>query len=396
MTDFQLSLMGGGAIFLAAVLIYNKWQEYRAKKSVDKAFSAEHDDVLMQAGMQTGMPAAKGRTAAAREAFGDANVAPGGMVGERVEPTFQDDAVAGMHAESGFEPRMEPAVGQAAAVTSAPLLDDDEEALDAVIGGLLDPIIDCLIPLVPESAVAGKAVLPLQKNLQRAGDKAVQLVGLHRDGHWEPIAAEASYVKLLVGVQMASRASALNELEFSELVMRVRSLADEIGAEPEVPDMRDVMANARALHRFVLDHDAQLGINVQSNGAPWAINSLLVSLEKQGFDFRADGSFVMPDGDGAYLYSINTNAPLSAATTSRLTLLLDAPRVMPARDAFGAMTACAKSLAARLGATVVDDGNQALQDQTLGEIGQQLVEFYNEMQEAEIAAGSMRALRLFS
>ena len=71
-------------------------------------------------------------------------------------------------------------------------------------------------------------------------------------------------------------------------------------------------------------------------------------------------------------------------------------RRRPARDGFGAMVACAKALVARLDATIVDDYNQPLSDAALTEIAGQVQDFYNEMNDADIPAGSTRAMRLFS
>jgi FtsZ-interacting cell division protein ZipA len=176
----------------------------------------------------------------------------------------------------------------------------------------------------------------------------------------------------------------------------LRQIADEIDAELDVPDMTDVMASSRALHQFAAEYDAQLSVNVLSNGAPWAISTLLAALERQGFDLRPDGRLVMPDGDGGVLFSVSTNVTLAEETTSRLTLLLDVPRVAPLRDGFGAMIACARVLAARLGGAVVDDGNQPLSDAALEEIAGQVSMFYGNMEAADIPAGSTRALRLFS
>ncbi len=116
------------------------------------------------------------------------------------------------------------------------------------------------------------------------------------NGDWEPIVHGGVYTKLQAGVQMATRTTSLNELEYSELVTRLRAVADEIGAEPEVPDMIEVMSEARTLHKFVAGHDAQLGVNLKSNGPPWAMSTLIGALEKAGFDVRPDGRFAMPDG----------------------------------------------------------------------------------------------------
>ncbi|MFS2017076.1 hypothetical protein ACEN88_10910 [Massilia sp. CT11-108] len=50
MTDFQMSLIAAGGVFVVGVISYNKWQEYKARKSVERAFSHDHDDVLMNGG----------------------------------------------------------------------------------------------------------------------------------------------------------------------------------------------------------------------------------------------------------------------------------------------------------------------------------------------------------
>ncbi|MGB9107795.1 MAG: cell division protein, partial [Telluria sp.] len=56
MTDFQMSLIAAGGVFVVGVISYNKWQEYKARKSVERAFGASHDDVLMKAGAQPAAP----------------------------------------------------------------------------------------------------------------------------------------------------------------------------------------------------------------------------------------------------------------------------------------------------------------------------------------------------
>jgi hypothetical protein len=358
-----MSLIGGAVVFVGAVFVYNKWQEHKARKSVERAFSSEHDDVLMRSGAAPETP--------------------------RQEPSFE----LGGSAAGGNAPRMEPALDEPAPLVS---IDDDAAAAAERATSLVDPLIDCLIPLQLEIAVRGDKILPVLHTLRHVGNKPIHYIGLAVSGDWEPIAHGGVYTKLQAGVQMASRTTALNELEYSELVTRLRTVADEIGAEPEIPDMIEVMGEAKALHRFVAGHDAQLGVNLKSNGAPWAISTLIGALEKQGFDVRPDGRYAMPDGDGGVLFTLSTNVTLGADTTSHLTLLLDVPVVAPARDGFGSMVACARTLVARLDATIVDDSNQPLLDEALSEINGQVREFYQEMDAADIPAGSTRALRLFS
>lgn len=375
MTDLQTSLIAIGGVIVVGVISYNKWQERKARKSVERAFSSEHDDVLMT-------------SAAAR--------APD--IDERHDPML--DAYP--------EPATTAAMASAAsAVSSEGVLPEVGEQFDdgaAVNLGRkayqkelpIDELVDCLIPLALLNPVRAEKIIPALQTLRHVGNKPIHFIGQREDGSWEEVSYGSAYSSLMAGVQLANRGSALNELEYSELVMRLRQVADGLDAEPQVPDMTNVMISARALHQFVSEYDAQLSVNVRSNGAPWAINTLLAALERQGFDLRPDGRLVMPDGDGGTLFSLSTNVTLAEETTSRLTLLLDVPCVALDRDGFGAMIACAKSLATRLDGVIVDDGGQALAEAALGEISGQVAAFYSDMQAADIPAGSTRALRLFS
>lgn len=413
MTDFQMSLIAAGGVFVVGVITYNKWQEYKARKSVERAFASDHDDVLMRdgepvPGVERSEPvldvAPEDKAVVpAREPVLDAGVFA--AADAKPEPRLDEAApaaAAGAPATAGAA-RMVGAAAGAAGASAA------QDALASSLPGtrpgmapaelaecLVDPLIDCMIPLSLESPVRGDKILPALHKLRLVGNKPIHYVGFAVSGEWEPIVHGGVYTKLQAGVQMATRTTALNELEYSELVTRLRAVADEIGAEPEVPDMIEVMAEARILHRFVAGHDAQLGVNLAANGAPWAVSTLIGALENAGFDVRPDGRFAMPDGEGGVLFALSTNVTLGADTTSRLTLLLDVPCVAPGRDGFGRMVETARALTQRLDATVVDDFDQPLVDAALDEIKGQVAEFYQEMDAADIPAGSTRALRLFS
>ncbi|ALK97758.1 cell division protein ZipA C-terminal FtsZ-binding domain-containing protein [Massilia sp. WG5] len=410
MTDFQMSLIAAGGIFVVGVISYNKWQEYKARKSVERAFSTDHDDVLMKSGAAPAAPV--------EPSFDEPAPAP------RQEPVLDANVDAPFAELAGADALAEPVVREPAPAhpsappavhAAAPAAGSAAAALDPLAGlpgakpdtppaelaeNLVDPLIDCLIPLNIEGALRGDKILPALLKLRRVGNKPVHFVGLAVNGDWEPIVHGGVYTRLQAGVQLATRSTALNELEYSEMVTRLRAVADEIAAEPEVPDMIEVMSEAKNLHRFVAGHDAQLGVNLASKGAPWAMSTLIGALENQGFDVRPDGRFAMLDKEdgpaGGVLFTLSTNVNLGADTTSRLTLLLDVPCVAPAKDGFGKMVACAKSLELRLDAAIVDDFDQPLSDEALGEIAGQVGEFYQEMEAADIPAGSTRALRLFS
>jgi ZipA, C-terminal FtsZ-binding domain len=373
MTDFQLYLIGAGGVFVVGVFAFNKWQEYKARKSVDKAFSNGHDDVLMR--------------------FGDVGDISPAM---RNEPSLSGS-------ELGHFAATEP-LSASSLISQSDDLDEPELVAKPVLQRAhkpekilpVDELIDCVVALEFDTPMRGEKILSEISRLKYIGKKPVHFVGLDADGERDVIAHGGAYTAIFAGIQLVSRSGPLNELEYSEFITKLRQIADSLNAHPDVPDMNYVMSTARELHQFVSEHDAQLSLNVIANGAPWAINTLLAALEKQGFDLRPDGRLVMPDGDGGVLFSLSTNVSVSATTTSRLSLLLDVPCVSPSRDAFGALSACARSLATRLGGAVVDDTDQPILKPALDEILAQVQEFYGAMEEAQIPAGSVRAQRLFS
>lgn len=370
MTDLETGLIAIGGVFLVGVVTYNKWQEYKAKKSVERAFSSDHDDVLM-----------------------------------KTDAVRTDDHQPAPEPETRREPVLASELDAETADPSLLVGEAQDGPLDATADTFVAPaqqrelpvdeLIDCVIPLEVAAPVRGERALAVIQALRHVGNKPVHFIGRRDDDEWEPFAHGHVYTMLCAGVQLANRSTALNEIEYSELVMRLRQVADELDAEPDVPDMSRVMAAARELHQFVSEYDARLSVNIAANGAPWAINTLLAALERQGFDLRPDGRLVMPDGDGGVLFSLSTNVTLAEETTTRLTLLLDVPCVAPQRDGFGAMTACARMLATRLNGKVVDDTDQPLSDAALAEIAGQVATFYAHMEEASVPAGSTRAMRLF-
>lgn len=375
MTELQASLVAIGGAIVVGVISYNKWQEWRARKSVEQAFSTTQDDVLMQEGSPQGL-----RQEPVLTPFEGPDVIDTGGLTDP-EPVLADHA---NEAAAASDAAAEDVAVPAAARKAAPARCSP-----------LDATIDCIVPLALDAPLRGEKVNTAFQQLHLIGGKSVRVVGLNEAGEWEAVAVGGIYSALQVGVQLATRSGALTELEFSELASRLDPLADELGARAELPDMADTIAQARALHQQVQEFDAQLSINVRSNNAPWMVSTLKPALQRQGMELRPDGRLVMPDGEGGQLFSVSTNANPADETSRQITLLLPVALVAPDRDGFKAMTAFAKSLASRLSATVVDDEGQPLTDAVLAAIAGQVVDFYRAMEQAGIPAGSTRAQRLF-
>lgn len=425
MTELQISLIVIGAVIIIGVIAYNKWQEYSAHRKVERAFADAPEDVLMQS----------------------ASVDDHDL---RREPVFFQNTVAGVRLEDpamnasisiiGLDHALNEEVlsddqiesvaeaGNAEIVETAPVAEDKTKSADGVYQEPyinvdevepvspepipppvpptsrslpVDDLIDYPVGLNLDESVRGEKLLPLMQSLRYTGNKPVHFIGLAKDAEsgqesWQPIMHGGVYHQLKVGVQLANRTGALNEIEYSELITRLRQLADSIGAEPEVPDMTDVLKVARDLYRFVAEHDARLGINVRTGGAPWSVQTLIAVLERQKFDLRPDGFFVMHDTDGSVLFSLNVDTASGADTAARMTLLLDVPCVAREKNGFGVMVQCAKSLCQRLNGILVDDDDRMLSDPMLNDIADQVNVFYEEMKTVSIPAGSVRAMRLFN
>lgn len=388
MSELQASLIAIGGVVIVGVLFYDKWREWRARKSVDNAFSQPHEDVLMgdlaQAVAQREQQA--GRDDALPE---PADHGPGHDKPAQAQHADRPDvADAVSHAGDSDNDALDhaPAIAKPAAGRAEPVV----KPLP------LDEVIDCIIPMPLLGPVRGEKVVAAFQPMHLIGNKAVHVIGQSETGDWEPVSVGGIYSALKAGMQLATRRSAITELEFSELVAGINQLSEDLGAEPELPDMPDVMAKARKLHQFINEFDAKLSINVEARGPAWMTSTLRPALLRMGMDQRPDGMLVMPDGDGGVLFSLSTNPSASGEISKLLTLLLPVALVAPDRDAFTAMTAFARALAQRLTGGIVDDEGQPLSDAALAAIGNEVRSFYTAMAQAGVTAGSHRAQRLFA
>ena len=389
MTELQASLIAIGAVIVVGVIAYNKWTEWRAKNSVENAFSDMPDDVLMGGGNSHPSPHQSQHDDAAHEHRDDEH--DHSAHDEYHQQHEQLDQHEHGHVDHTDEEDQHVTAQSAHATRAEPL-----EFLHATAKtSPLDPVVDCIIPLALEHPLRGEKIIAAFQSLRFVGNKLVQVIGETEAGNLEPVAHGGAYHSLQVGVQMASRLSPLSELEYSELVLGLNNMGDELGSMPDIPDMSQVISDARRLHQFIQEFDVQLSVNVRSKGMPWLVATMRPALQRQGLDLRPDGRLIMSDGDGGMLFSISMNASPADESTKMMTLLLPVPMVESHRQGFEAMTAFAKSLASRLSGEVIDDSGQPLNDAALDAIAAQVNDFYHAMEEYGVTAGSSAAKRLF-
>ncbi|MFT4267068.1 MAG: cell division protein ZipA C-terminal FtsZ-binding domain-containing protein [Xenophilus sp.] len=272
--------------------------------------------------------------------------------------------------------------------------------------GGLDPLIDVIAPVALDAPVSGAAALAALPPTRRAGSKPIAIEGLNAaTGQWEMPAAGQRYGSFQAGVQLANRTGALNEIEYSEFVVKAQAFADAVNGAPEFPEMLDEVARARELDQFASAHDAQLAFVLRARHAAWSPGYVQQNAARHGFVAgMIPGRMVLPGSDAGAPpvlgLAFDTQAALAddpaQSAIRELSLSLDVPQVDRAAEPFVRMREIAAALAREMDGVVTDGDGQPLRDETMDAIGADLEQLYDTLQERDLAAGSALARRLFS
>jgi hypothetical protein len=353
MSNLQLGLAFLGGIILLAVVAYNAWITRKsAPRKADPALASD---------------------------------TPPPLGTERQEP--------------GFEGELPLATDGTAAPNS-----EGRSTADRKPG--LDALIDVVAPLALESEVSGDAILAAMPGTRRVGSKPFAIEARHTtSGEWESPRPGQRYTAAQAGVQLANRHGALNEIEYSEFVMKSQALADALGANPEFPEMRDEVLRARELDQFASTHDAQLGFTLRATRAAWSPGYVHQHAARLGFVAGAlPGRMVLPGSEpgSAPVLSLlfDTQAALAEdpeqSALREISLLLDVAHVPQVEQPYQRMRDAARTLAQGMDGIVTDDQGQPLPDAALDRIGADLEGLYTALEARDLAAGSALARRLFS
>ncbi|CAH2789115.1 MAG: Cell division protein [Candidatus Burkholderia crenata] len=414
MDELTLGLIGAGAVVVGGVVVYNAWQGAKVRSKMPRPMPDEAAESLVRNDADEEQPFIEPTRPVRRE---PAMSGEGDAPDTRVEPSFggaplftveQADTAVDLQAESTSvngdfpEPQSLPV---------APILaDEDEPVLPAATTissappVIVDRRIDCVVPICLLAPIAGEKLIPSAQKLRRAGAKPVHIEGKPEGGTtWELFKNGARYEELRAAAQLANRGGPLNELEFSEFVTGVQRFADSIDGYPEFPDMLETVGMARELDAFAAQCDAQLSINILSDGAPWSANYVQAVASQDGLLLSRDGTrFVKLDAHQNPVFMLlfgDTNFlrdDLTHKGGQMITLVLDVPVADEDILPFRLMCDYAKSLSERIGARVVDDQRRPLSESSLLAIEKQLMTLYANLEEAGIPAGSPATRRLFS
>lgn len=270
----------------------------------------------------------------------------------------------------------------------------------------LDHLIDVIAPIALDGVVTGDAALLALPATRRAGSKLFAIEGFNQaTQHWEVPLAGQRYESFQAGVQLANRSGPLNDIEYSEFVMKTQTFCDAINGTPEFPEMREEVARARELDQFAGDHDAQLGFVLRARQAAWSPGYVQQNAARLGFVAGAiPGRMVVPaslPGSPPVLgLSFDTHAAMAddmdQSAIRELALSLDVPHVARTENAFVRMREAALSLASSMDGVVTDDNGLPLPAEALDVIGAELEHLYDTLEQRDLSAGSALARRLFS
>ena len=345
---------------------------------------------------------------------------------ERTEPTLEgihganedskkdDFEDAHQHASSSSELRHDLAAGAQSDLGQTQALSSDQSLDFEVSQSLvqserryaLDALIDVIAKIELDNVVFGEAALAAMPPSRRIGSKPFMIEGLHAHrGEWESVKAGQRYSAFQAGVQLANRLGPLNEIEFSEFVMKTQRFADTMGGEAEFTDMIEEVARARELDQFASEHDAQLIFQIHAQRLAWSPGFVQQHASQLGFVAGViPGRMVIPAkavGLPPILgLSFDTQAALaddpSNSAIRLLSLTLDVPHVEQSDDPFRRMWYVAQELSKDMEATIMDDQGYVLSSTALGNIEQDLLALYQVLISRDLAAGSAQARRLFS
>lgn len=359
-SDLQLSLVLLAVLLVAAVWVYNKWQEYRQHRLASRIFSGEHGDALAAA-------------IAVDTAQGDAH-------GQRIEPVMYVDAT-----EEGAEGSD---CGQAPAFTEPPV-------------ELADPLIDCVVPLRTRSEIT--LAVFWQARQQAFGgvdDDWRCLAYVH--GSWRQLDAQAvgRAQHFVAALQLADRDGPLGEVALARSLLNLRQLAENVEAEIVLPAADEVLAQARQLDKFCASVDWRLSLNLIAPGvAGFDAEVLLQCMGDAELQPQADGNMRGVDalGQTQFLLSgLGGAALVLDATLAGVSLSLDVPLVSDAGVAFERLLEFSRRLVTAQQAQLVDEQRRPLRDDAIAAIRAKIAEFQDTMLAQQIPAGGRRALRLYA
>lgn len=380
MSQLQIWLAIAGGVVLIVLVAHNAWNNRKNQP--------RQADPLITEAEREALVGTMGNHMGTSGSFDDSRHPTEG----RSEPGF-DDHTSDAAELTDDNPQVQALDARLQASVSRPIL-------------LLDALIDVIATMELDSPISGDAALAALPPTRRVGSKAMILEGLHvESGEYEAVRAGQRYSAFQMGIQLANRQGALNDLEFSEFVVKTSAFAEAMGTTPEFPDMLEVISHARELDHFASGCDAQLSFTLQALRSAWSTGYVQQCAARMGFvPGVIPGRMVIaasqPGLPPVLVLQFDTRAAMTDDPASspirRFALSLDVPQVSQDEQPFQRLCEVAMAMAKDMEGQITDDQGQVVTIQAMARIHHELEALYGTLAERDIPAGSPQARRLFS
>jgi hypothetical protein len=270
----------------------------------------------------------------------------------------------------------------------------------------VDPAIDYLVEVSVAEPSDGAELHEELLALTAEWRKPVSVTGRDAGDEWRDagIGCGTEFPHLRFAVQMANRAGCTDPSELAAFRDAVIRWAARVGGAATYGDIAEAYKMAAELDSFCAEVDIAIGVNVVNrDGESFHGAEIQRLAEAAGLKLEADGVFYYRGNFSSVLFTVDNHEPMSfvpeqmnTLQTGGITLLLDVPRVSDGAQVFDLMLETARNFASALDGVLVDDKRIPLSDAATEKIRAELCAILDKMGTAQIAAGSPRALRLFS
>lgn len=427
MSSLQTTLIVLGIVVVLAVVAYNQWHHIRhaprkarrpAKDAPPSAQPSRKEPGLDDTGLAPQPDANNGpqepslSPAAPTSSAAPAEHAPGtGLFGlgkglgttaqaaASGEPAAATPATAAPQSSAALASSTAPATNAAAPMPV--------QSLPPGSPGLeFDSLVFSVVELALDKPISGDAALAAQPPTRRIGKKQFLIQGLNtQTRQWETPHAGSKYSQLQAAIQLANRQGALNEIEFSEFVLKTQEFADAIGAAPDFPDMLHEVARGREIDHFAAQNDAVLNLMLLAKRATWSPGYVQQCAARHGFKPSVTpGRLVLPavapHAPPVLVLSYDAQAAmaddLDHVPVHELLITLDLPNVDRTENAFERLRGILDELAETMEAHVTDADGRKLPAMAMDSIGSDIDRLYDALEARGFPAGSPSAMQLFS
>ncbi|MCZ8015366.1 MAG: hypothetical protein O9274_06685 [Limnobacter sp.] len=360
MNDLQLTLLivGGGGI--AAMIVYNWWQDYRLRKQAKERFGESDQDPLL-------------------------NVGHGNTSYQRTEPGFESDALesSDLHDTTSHLNHTEH--------------DSSDFSLKNVPQQPIDKRIFADFIVQFEEGKDANTWKALTDGLEQINRKRIvysvspESFGTASESFWfkaSPYAGTARSLK--ASVQIANRKGPLSSIEFSEVLGKLKRFADDHNADLEFPEMKEVVAKAETLDQAAAALDTLLGLHCL---LPDTVQeSTAVDMLNQAGWVQKGHQWFLSDETGLLASMVIHNAPGKRL----LSFSIDVPNSPEPVKALGDIVTVCHGMNEKFGAPLMDDSGRTLSTQAIEGIYNQLIERVRNLTDSGFKPGTPVARILFS